>query len=63
MNAEEIATIQCPYCWETFEVMLDCSVPQQQYTEDCQVCCQPIAIKVSIEDGQKPVVEAIREDD
>ncbi len=49
----EPAHIQCPYCWETLEVSVDPSVPEQDYVEDCQVCCQPILIHVRFgEDGE-----------
>jgi len=43
--------IQCPYCWQTFETVVDCSVPEQTYTEDCYVCCQPIVMQVTV-DGE-----------
>ena len=41
-------SIQCPYCGEAIEVVVDDSVEQQQYVEDCSVCCRPINIEVSI---------------
>ena len=37
--------ITCPYCWETIEITLDLSVPEQAYVEDCSVCCRPILIR------------------
>ena len=37
-------SITCPYCWETIEIALDLSVEEQQYVEDCSVCCRPIVI-------------------
>ncbi|MEO0901794.1 MAG: CPXCG motif-containing cysteine-rich protein [Bacteroidota bacterium] len=33
---------QCPYCWEEISFLLDNSVPNQTYVEDCEVCCNPI---------------------
>ncbi|WMI64081.1 CPXCG motif-containing cysteine-rich protein [Aestuariibaculum sp. YM273] len=36
----------CPYCWEQISMLLDNSVSSQQYIEDCEVCCQPIHIKL-----------------
>jgi hypothetical protein len=42
-------SIQCPYCGETIEVVVDESVEQQQYVEDCQVCCRPINLSVSVQ--------------
>lgn len=39
--------INCPYCGETFNTQIDCSVHFQEYIEDCYVCCQPIVFAVS----------------
>lgn len=39
-------SIHCPYCGEQVSVIADDSVPEQQYTEDCQVCCRPIVLDV-----------------
>lgn len=41
-------TIQCPYCGESISILIDDSVPQQNYIEDCEVCCRPINFDVSI---------------
>lgn len=57
------ADIQCPYCWEQIEVVVDCSVSRQQYVEDCSVCCRPILIvAVASEDGIESL-EARTEDE
>lgn len=32
-------------------MLIDYSVPYQSYVEDCEVCCNPIQISVSISDG------------
>jgi hypothetical protein len=37
-------SITCPCCWETIEIVLDLSVEEQHYVEDCSVCCRPITI-------------------
>lgn len=59
----DVASLQCPYCWETIDVVVDCSVDEQEYTEDCSVCCRPIIITVLAEDGELQTVEARSEDD
>jgi len=41
---------QCPYCWESISMLLDSSQPEQQYIEDCEVCCNPIQISVQFEE-------------
>ena len=49
MDYLELQTVQCPYCWENIEIRIDRSLPDQQFTEDCQVCCQPIEFTVFID--------------
>ncbi len=61
MNGLEPKTIQCPYCWEMFEITTDCSVQSQEYVEDCEVCCKPIVMKVEISAQGLPDVEVSRE--
>lgn len=39
----------CPYCGEPIELVLDTSVTQQSYIEDCQVCCRPMLITVTVD--------------
>lgn len=43
---------QCPHCWEAISMLLDSSVTQQTYIEDCEVCCNPIEISPSFENGE-----------
>ena len=40
-------SIGCPYCGETINVLIDSSDMEQQYIEDCQVCCKPINFLIS----------------
>ena len=49
-------TVSCPYCGEKINVLLDGSIPEQSYIEDCQVCCRPITFNVSVKsDGSASV--------
>jgi len=48
---QEEAQITCPFCWETLTILLDLSLPEQDYIEDCQVCCQPIRISYTSDGG------------
>ena len=41
--------MQCPYCGESFETLIDLSAGSATYIEDCQVCCQPIEFKVAVD--------------
>jgi hypothetical protein len=58
----EDADITCPYCWEPLEITLDLSVPEQDYIEDCQVCCQPIQIVYVSHAGKLLSLDAKRSD-
>lgn len=49
-------TVSCPYCGERLDVLLDPSVPEQNYIEDCQVCCRPIVFDVSIDPDDQATV-------
>jgi len=51
----EEAIVACPYCWEQIELSVDLSAGSQTYTEDCSVCCQPILVKLHVnEEGGDP---------
>ena len=49
---------QCPYCWEEISMLLDPSVREQRYVEDCEVCCNPIDISAEFEEGELILFEA-----
>lgn len=55
--------ISCPYCGEIIEILVDPSVEHQSYIEDCQVCCRPITMKVTMSEEGTPQVEASAEDE
>lgn len=49
---------QCPYCWEEVSMLLDPSITQQIYVEDCEVCCNPIELTLRFEDNVLIAFEA-----
>lgn len=51
----------CPHCWQQITMLIDTSVRQQTYIEDCEVCCNPIMIHYEAErDGFIAYFEARR---
>jgi hypothetical protein len=48
----------CPHCWEEISFVLDTSVATQIYIEDCEVCCHPIEVHYTVEDGSVVEFEA-----
>lgn len=63
MSGTETIEIACPYCGESIEIVVDPSVESQCYIEDCQVCCRPISLTVSVDEDGVPSVEAVSEDE
>lgn len=59
----EQTAVTCPYCGEAIELLVDTSAGSQDYVEDCEVCCQPIDVRVRLDRDGDPVVEALHQDD
>lgn len=49
----------CPYCWEEISALLDSSVTEQTYIEDCEVCCNPIELHVVFEEQELVGFDAV----
>jgi hypothetical protein len=58
----ETVQIYCPYCGEKIEVIVDGSIEQQNYTEDCSVCCRPMELAISVT-GDEISIIARRDDE
>jgi hypothetical protein len=41
---EQEVPFTCPYCAAPITMLVDPSVPEQSYIEDCEVCCRPIEV-------------------
>ncbi len=55
--------IGCPYCGESITILVDDSLPDQQYIEDCQVCCRPIIMNVTVDAEGDAAVVAMAENE
>jgi len=58
MRAEIDGRYVCPSCGEEIVVPVDASAGEdQEYVEDCPVCCAPVQLLVRVEeDGEVTVV-------
>lgn len=63
MSLLDFAERDCPYCGEPVLLALDPSVPEQQYTEDCRVCCRPMVVQLRIDADGGYELRLQREDD
>ena len=61
MNPEQFATVYCPYCGESNELLVEPAAGDQDYVEDCQVCCRPIELSLRLH-GHGWSLEARRDD-
>ena len=52
----------CPYCFEIGLKLIDFSVPNQNFIEDCEVCCNPIEFSIEIKNGIIISFEALNMD-
>ncbi|MDH3452099.1 MAG: CPXCG motif-containing cysteine-rich protein [Gammaproteobacteria bacterium] len=59
---EEVA-VACPYCGARFTALVDCSVGDQAYVEDCRICCAPINFLVQVDERFELVRCELRRDD
>ena len=58
------ADLDCPWCWVSNSLLLDCSAGDSELVEDCTVCCRPMLLRIQVdEDGQLLGVEVTREND
>ena len=53
----------CPYCDASISCVLDLSENAQEYIEDCEVCCCPIALRYAVEDDALTDFRGTRLDD
>ena len=52
-TAETGTVVVCPHCGETVEITLDPgSGTEQEYMEDCEVCCRPWQVTAWREQGR-----------
>jgi hypothetical protein len=50
MQATE--SIQCPFCGQVFELIIDTSIAEQRFTTDCEICCRPFEICAQCAPGE-----------
>jgi transcription elongation factor Elf1 len=41
----------CPHCWQNQLKIIDPSVREQSFIEDCEVCCNPLEFNLSVENN------------
>jgi len=64
-HLDEDAHVFCPYCGEGVDIVVDpAGGGVQEYVEDCEVCCRPWAVRVTLDaDGLPQVSVSTLEDE
>lgn len=63
MSLLDTSIISCPYCGESIELVIDTSVGEQEYIEDCEVCCRPITLLIQTDQSGEITVVPKHEND
>ena len=48
---EDTASVDCPFCGQSMELILDTTIAAQRFVTDCEVCCRPFEVTAECEDG------------
>jgi len=62
VNRAEV-DIHCPYCWEPLVILVEPTDIDEEYVEDCHVCCRPMVIRASIDEMGNYQASARHEDE
>jgi hypothetical protein len=63
MNNFDPVEINCPYCGEQIDIQVDVAGVDEEYVQDCSVCCRPMLLHVTRDADGAPAVTAARESD
>lgn len=55
--------IQCPHCGHLMHLTLDYSQGDQDYFEDCSNCCNPIHIRMQLDEANQTLSYNVDADD
>ena len=56
---EQSENIQCPFCGQQMELVIDTSLSSQRFTTDCEVCCRPFEVVVDCAPGEILSIEVM----
>ncbi len=56
---QDTAIVDCPFCGEGRELVLDTHIPSQRFVTDCEVCCRPFEVVAECEGGDVLSVSSV----
>jgi hypothetical protein len=51
-TVEASAQVICPFCGQSFELVIDTGISEQTFTTDCEICCRPFEVQVECAPGE-----------
>jgi hypothetical protein len=51
-DVEVSESIQCPFCGQSFEIVVDTSMGTNRFTTDCEICCRPMEVVAECVPGE-----------
>jgi uncharacterized Zn finger protein len=57
----ESISIECPHCGESFTLALDVSEGSAEFVVDCEVCCRPMTVSVTLREGEIEALDVAAE--
>ena len=61
---EDEAAFSCPYCGEALSLAVDPTAgARQRFVHDCEVCCRPIEVEVTIDRDGTAAIRAARDEE
>ncbi len=64
MDAEQYEECECPYCGAPNSLPVDVTGGRnQQFVVDCETCCAPILVRVSMSGGEVERVDVRKENE
>jgi hypothetical protein len=51
-DMEVSGSIQCPFCGQRFDLVVDTTIATQRFTTDCEICCRPFEVFAECEPGE-----------
>ena len=61
MEVEVSIRVQCPFCGQMFDLVVDTSSASQRFSTDCEICCHPFDVVAECRPGEVVGIEVYPE--
>ncbi len=61
MEVEVSVRVQCPFCGQRFDLVVDTSSSDQRFSTECEVCCHPFDVVANCRPGEVLGIEVYSE--